>query len=154
MLFRLVGDAPGPALGGEGGGTAGIQHEEPLEGVDPGARPAPVLVAVPFELGAHRLGHAPSVDVAEPAQDAPGHPHPEGVDEFLPEKSLGHGVEDERPLAGETDEPPSGIEFQEFLQVEFLDTHVSPRNERAPFYQYCGFNVDITEGTSGAGARS
>jgi hypothetical protein len=73
-------------------------------------------------LIAHRLGHALAVGVAEAAQEAPGDPNAEGVDEFLPEQALGHGVEDEGPLAGESDEPALGIDFQEFLEIKLFNS--------------------------------
>jgi len=63
--------------------------------------------------------------VAEAAQETPCHPDSEGVDEFLPKEALGHGVEDEGTLTGESDQSPLRIDFQEFLQIKFFDSHAS-----------------------------
>jgi hypothetical protein len=131
VLLSLIGDAPRPSLGSEGGGTPGFQQEESLERVDPRAGSPPVVVAVPFELGSHRFGHAPAVDVAETAQDAPGHPDAKGVDEFLPEQALSHGVDDERPLTRKMDKAPTGIQFQQLFQVQCLDAQTSPLGKQA-----------------------
>src|SRR5437879_4292263 len=111
MLLSLIRHEPGTALGSEGGGTSGFQHEEALERIDPGASSSPIVVAVPLEFGPHCFGHAPAVDVSETAENPPSHPDSEGVNELLSEQSLGDGVEDERALAGKVDEPPAGIQF-------------------------------------------
>src|SRR5688572_4178912 len=126
VLLRLVGHAPRASLRSEGSGTSRLQHEEPLERVEPGAGPAPVVVAVPLELGLHRLRHTTAVDISEPAQEPARHSDTEGVDELLPQKPLGDAIEDEGALAGEVDQPPSGVQLQKFLQVKGFDAHPSP----------------------------
>jgi hypothetical protein len=69
------------------------------------------------------------VDVSEAAQDPAGHPDAEGVDQLLPEQALGDGVEDEGPLTREVDEPAGGVEFEEFLQVQFFDAQTTPQGD-------------------------
>ena len=120
VLLRFVGDMPCPAVRS---GRAGFQPEEPLQRVDPRAGPTPLLVAVPVELGAHGFGHPPAVDVAEAAQNAPGHADAEGVDQFLPEQPLRDGVENQCPLSGEADQAPLGVELEEFPEVQLFNTH-------------------------------
>lgn len=61
------------------------------------------------------------MDIPETAQNAPSHADSEGVDQFLPEQSLRDGVEDQRPLPGEPDEPPLGVEFEEFPEIQFFN---------------------------------
>src|SRR5207302_1484170 len=125
------GNAPHSSLRSEGGGTSGFQHEEALERVDPGAGSSPIVVAVPLEFGSHGFGHAPAMDVAESGENPPGHPDAEGVDELLPEQALGDGVEDERALAGKVDQPPAGIQFEQFLQVKGFDAHTAPLSKKS-----------------------
>src|SRR6185436_8577971 len=126
VLLGFVGNPPGPALLVETETASGFQHEEALQGIDPGAGPLPVLKGCPVELVAHRLGHAPAVGISEAAQKTAGDPYAEGVDEFLPEQPLGHGIEDEGTLTRESDQASGRIDLQEFLQIEFFDTHESP----------------------------
>src|SRR3954467_9609884 len=59
MLLRLVGGKQHRASLGERVASR-LDMEKAFEGVDAGAGVAPVLVAVPLELGLHRLGHAPA----------------------------------------------------------------------------------------------
>jgi hypothetical protein len=63
--------------------------------------------------------------VSEAAQQAARHPHAEGIDQLLPEKSLSDGIEDERSLAGKPDEPSIRIDLQEFLQIKLFNSHAS-----------------------------
>jgi hypothetical protein len=65
------------------------------------------------------------VGVAETAQESPRHSDPEGVNQLLPEQALGDCVEDQRSLAGESDQPSFGVDFQKLLQVKFFDSHAS-----------------------------
>jgi hypothetical protein len=129
VLLGFVGDPPGPPFGGERGRAAGFQHEKPLERVEPRAGATPLLVGVPFELGAHCFGHPSAMHVTETAEDASRHPDTEGVDQLFPEQPLGHRVENQRPLACKADEPSSWVELEKFLEIEVFDAHESPQGE-------------------------
>src|SRR5205814_5149685 len=94
------------------------------------------------------LRHPSAVDVAEAGEDPPRHPEAEGVDQFLSEESLGHGIEDQGPLSGKTDEPPLRVQFEQFLQIQLFDANRTPLLEQAAFYS--GSRARIRRIPSGA----
>ncbi len=101
----------------------GLDAEEALERVDARARAPPVLVAVPLELGLHRLGHAPAVREAELGEHGARGREAEVLDEVLAQQPHRDGVEQQRALPGEADHAPLGVQLQELLVVQVLGSH-------------------------------
>lgn len=88
--------------------------------MEPGARAAPVLVAVPPVLGAHGLGHAPALGEAELGQEGSGGREAEVLDELLSQETHRDGVDEERALPGEPDDASVWIELQKLLVIQIL----------------------------------
>ena len=76
-----------------------------------------------FYVDEKKVLRAAALDVAEAAEDASGDPDAEGIDKLLAEQALRHGIEDQRPLTGEADEPSAGIQFEEFPEIELFYPH-------------------------------
>jgi hypothetical protein len=112
MLLRLVGGDEHQALPGDGALAFRLDAEEAFERVDAGARAAPVLVAVPLELGPHGLGHAPTMGEAELGEHGAGGSEAEVLDEVLPQEPHRHRVEKERTLSGEADHASLRVQLQ------------------------------------------
>ena len=93
MLLRLVGAEEHRALRGEGSLASRLDAEKAFEGMDPGARAAPVLIAVPLELRVHGLGHAPTVGEAELGEHGTGGSEAEVFDEVLSQEPHCHRVQ-------------------------------------------------------------
>ncbi len=108
VLLRLVGGDEHRALLGQRALAPRLHAEEALEGVDAGAGAPPVLVAVPLELGLHRLGHAPAVGEPELGEHGARGGEAEVLDEVVAQEPHRDGVEQERALPGERITPPSG----------------------------------------------
>jgi len=123
VLLRLVGGAEQQALLGEGALAPRLDPEEPFQRVEAGARPGPVLVGVPLELGPQGLGHAPAVREAELGQDGAGGGEAEVLDQVLSQEPHGHRVDEERALPGEADQPGVRIELQQLLVVQLVGAH-------------------------------
>ena len=79
---------------------------------------APVLFAVPLELGLHGLGHAPAVGEAELGEHRAGGGEAEVLHEVLAQQAHGHRVEQERALPGEADHAALRVQIQQFLVVK------------------------------------
>ena len=94
--------------------------------MDAGARAAPVLVAVPLELGLHGLGHAPAVGEAELGEHGAGGGEAEVLDEVLAQEPHRHRVEEERALPGEADHAALRIQLQQLLVVQVVGAHRQP----------------------------
>jgi hypothetical protein len=108
VLLRLVAGDQHHALLGEGALASRLDPEEALQGVDAGAREAPVLVAGPFELGPHRLGHAPTVGEAELGKDRAGSREAEVLDQVLAQKPHRHASSSSARCPAKRITPPSG----------------------------------------------
>ena len=91
--------------------------------MDAGARAAPVLVAVPLELGLHRLGHAPAVGEAELGEHGAGGGEAEVLDQVLAQEPHRHRVEEERALAGEADHASLRVQLQQLLVIQIVGAH-------------------------------
>src|SRR5262249_30211229 len=93
---------------------------------------------------AKRLGHAPSVGIAESREHHSRGRHPERLDELLPQQSQRHGVEQEHPLAGKRDEAPLGSEMQQLMDVEIGRAHGSETFQiDRPSYHFDSFTWSL-----------
>ena len=136
VLLCLVGRDQHHALLGEGTLASRLNPEEALQGVDAGAREAPVLVAGPFELGPHRLGHSPTVGEAELGKDRAGSHEAEVLDQILAQNHHRHCIKQQRALSGEADHAALRIQLQQFLMIQIVDAHPpsSPSNWRRLYF--------------------
>jgi hypothetical protein len=100
-----------------------LDAEQAFEGMDARARALPVVVAVPLELGLHRLRHAPAVREAELGQHRAGGGEAEVLDEILAQQAHRDRVEQQRALPGEADHAPLGVQIQQLLVVEIVRAH-------------------------------
>ena len=112
MLLRLVRGNEHHTLLGERSFASRFDAEKAFESVDAGTRPAPVLVAVPLELGLHSLGHAPTVGEAELGEHGAGGRKAEVLDEVLSQEPHRHRVNEERALPREEDHPSLRVQLQ------------------------------------------
>src|SRR5690606_39163627 len=124
MLLRFVGGDEHHALLGERFLASRLNAKKAFEGVDAEARAAPVLVAVPFELGLHGFSHAPTVGEAELGEHGAGGREAEVLYEVLSQEPHGDRVDEERALSGEPDHASVGVELQELLVVQIVDAHL------------------------------
>ena len=125
VLLRLVGGDEHHALLGERSLAAGLDAEQALERVDAGARAPPVVVAVPLELGLHRLGHAPAVREAELGEHGARGGEAEVLDQVLAQQPHRHRVEQERALPGEADHAALRVQLQQLFVVQIVRAHAT-----------------------------
>ena len=104
--------------------AARLDAEQTLERVDAGAGAAPVLVAVPLELGLHRLGHAPAVGEAELGEHGARRGEAEVLDQVLPQQAHRHRVEQERALPREADHAALRVQLQQLLVIQVVGAHL------------------------------
>ena len=109
LLLGFIGNQPASAFRAKSDRAVRIQHKKSLQGVDAGSGFFPVFVAVPLKFVFHGFGQTTAVNIAVTAQNAPGYPFAEGVDEFFSQKSLGHRVENQGSLTGKMYHPAMGI---------------------------------------------
>jgi hypothetical protein len=119
-LERLV-----PDRLGEGAALLldGLDDDEPMKRMKAAAGRPPLVLAVPGEGRPQALGRPPAVREAEAREDAAGEGRPERLDELLPEEPERDGVEEERALAAEMDEPALRVEAQELPEIEVFGAH-------------------------------
>src|SRR5882672_7438349 len=86
-----------------------------LEGVNARAGASPFVVALPRELGAHGLGHAPAVGEAELGEHGARSGDAEVLHEILAQQPHRDGVEQQRALTREANHAAVGVELQELL---------------------------------------
>ncbi len=100
--------------------ASGLDAEKAFEGVEAGARAAPVVVGVPLELGLHRLRHAPTVGEAELGEDGAGGSEAEVLDQVLSQQPHRHRVKRERTLTGEADHASIRVQLQQLFMVQIV----------------------------------
>ena len=83
MLLRLVAGDQHHALLGERALALRLDAEKAFQGVDAGARQAPVCRIGPLELGLHSLGHAPTMRESELGQNRTRSIEAEILDQIL-----------------------------------------------------------------------
>ena len=71
-----------------------------------------------------RFGGAPAVRVAKAGEHGAGRREAERVNQFAAEEAERDGVQQERALAGESDDPAFGREFEQFTKIQIGRTHV------------------------------
>jgi len=123
VLLGFVGGDDHRAGLGQRPATAGLDAEQALEGVDASARAPPFLVALPRELGPHRLGHSPAVGEAELGEYGARGRDPEILHEILTQESHRDRVEQQRALTCKADHAAVRVQFQEFLVVQIIRAH-------------------------------
>jgi hypothetical protein len=125
MLLRLVGCKDHHALLSERVFTSGLGEEESSEGVDAWTGETPFLTVPPFEFLANGLCHAPAVGEAELGEHGAGSGQAKVLDEILSQDPHGHGVDQERSLAGKTDDTPLRVQLQQLVVMQIFDAHES-----------------------------
>ena len=123
MLLGLVRSDEHHALLGERSLASRLDTEEPFERVDAGARSAPVLLGLPFELGLHRLCHALAVREAELREHGAGGGQAEVLDEVLSQEPHRDRVEQQRALSREADHAAFGVELEKLFVIEIVGAH-------------------------------
>ena len=101
------------------------RRDEALKRVEPPARLPPLLLVVPGEVLPEGRGRAPAVRIAEAGQGAARARNAQGLDQLLPEQSDRHGVEQQRALLPEADDPALRVDVKQLPQVQVGCAHRS-----------------------------
>ncbi len=130
VLLCLVRGDEHHAVLGEGAVASRFDVEQAFQGVDAGARAAPVFVARPLEFGLHGLGHAPTVGEAELGEDSAGRIEAKVLNQILPQEPHRHSIKQKRTLSGEPDYAALWVQLQQLLMIQIIYSHPpsSPSN--------------------------
>src|SRR3989339_105302 len=93
------------------------------------AGPAQVCVVVPLVALLQGRRHSPAMSETELGENRARCMQAEVMHEIVTEEPHGHGVDEDDPLPGETEEAPGGIQLEKLLLMEFFNTHRIPRSE-------------------------